>query len=195
MYYGAVDPPGRLDVVAVDISPEELALNPHAARTVVADVAVGLPIPDASADLILSRALLEHVKGVPAAIDHIGSGTEARRGCGPHGPVSVFAVRPGCATATVRATAAPDTSGDARHPRVSGISGGLRSLLAEGAGPGTRVSAGRVSRTLLRDHVGVSGVFRGCVSVVLASCRMGVDGQTSEDPVLGCLRGDSGDIR
>ena len=71
VYYGAVDPQGRLDVVAVDISTDELALNPHATRTLVADVAAGLPVPDASADLILSRALLEHVDGVPAAIGHM----------------------------------------------------------------------------------------------------------------------------
>lgn len=54
--------------MAVDISPEELALNKDVAETRVADVAKGLPLPDASADLVLSRALLEHVDGVPAAI-------------------------------------------------------------------------------------------------------------------------------
>lgn len=71
VYHRAVDPPGRLDVVAVDISPEELALNTHVTRTLTADVAAGLPLPDSSADLILSRALLEHVNGVPAAIENM----------------------------------------------------------------------------------------------------------------------------
>jgi ubiquinone/menaquinone biosynthesis C-methylase UbiE len=68
IYAGEVDPPGRIRLVAIDISPEELALNTHVAETRVADVAEHLPMPDASTDLILSRALLEHVDGVPAAI-------------------------------------------------------------------------------------------------------------------------------
>lgn len=71
LYAGAVKPPGRVKLVAVDISPEELALNTDVAETSVANVAVGLPMPDASVDLILSRALLEHVDGVPAAIRHM----------------------------------------------------------------------------------------------------------------------------
>jgi SAM-dependent methyltransferase len=72
VYRGSVQPAGRLRVVAVDVSAEELALNQHVTETQVADVAAGLPFPDASADLILSRALLEHVNGVPAAIGHMG---------------------------------------------------------------------------------------------------------------------------
>jgi SAM-dependent methyltransferase len=68
IYGGSIKPPGRLDVVAVDISPEELAANTQASRTITADVAADLPLPDSSADLILSRALLEHVHGVPTAI-------------------------------------------------------------------------------------------------------------------------------
>jgi ubiquinone/menaquinone biosynthesis C-methylase UbiE len=71
VYRGSVDPPGRLRVIAVDISPTELALNTDVAETLVADVATDLPLPDESADLILSRALLEHVDGVPAAIGHM----------------------------------------------------------------------------------------------------------------------------
>ena len=49
----------------------ELAANGDVAETPAADVAAALPLPDASADLILSRALLEHVHGVPAAIGHM----------------------------------------------------------------------------------------------------------------------------
>lgn len=68
LYADEIDPPGRLKVVAVDISPEELALNKDVDATYVGDVAKHIPLPDASVDLILSRALLEHVDGVPAAI-------------------------------------------------------------------------------------------------------------------------------
>jgi ubiquinone/menaquinone biosynthesis C-methylase UbiE len=68
IYAKDVVPPGRIRIVAVDISPEELALNTDVAETRVADVAKELPMPDASVDLIMSRALLEHVDGVPAAI-------------------------------------------------------------------------------------------------------------------------------
>lgn len=68
LYADEVDPPGRVKVIAVDISPEELALNKDADETCVADVSKHIPLPDASVDLILSRALLEHVDGVPSAI-------------------------------------------------------------------------------------------------------------------------------
>lgn len=71
VYARAVNPPGRVNLVAVDIAPEELELNTDVTKTYVADVAAGLPVPDASVDLILSRALLEHVDGVPAAIRHM----------------------------------------------------------------------------------------------------------------------------
>jgi ubiquinone/menaquinone biosynthesis C-methylase UbiE len=71
IYADAVDPPGRVRLVAVDISADELALNTDVAETCTADVATSLPMPDASVDLILSRALLEHVDGVPAAIQHM----------------------------------------------------------------------------------------------------------------------------
>ena len=72
IYAKEVEPPGRVRLVAVDISPEELALNVDVAETCVADVAERWPMPDASVDLILSRTLLEHVKGVPAAIREMG---------------------------------------------------------------------------------------------------------------------------
>ena len=71
VYAGAVDPPGRIRLIAVDISAEELALNGDVAETHVADIATGLPLPDSSVDLILSRALLEHVDGVHAAVQHM----------------------------------------------------------------------------------------------------------------------------
>jgi SAM-dependent methyltransferase len=68
IYAKEVEPPGRVKLIAVDISPEELAFNIDVDETRVADVAGRLPVPDASVDVILSRALLEHVNGVPAAI-------------------------------------------------------------------------------------------------------------------------------
>lgn len=71
VYARAVEPPGRVKLVAVDISVEELELNADVTETYVADIASGLPLPDASVDLILSRALLEHVDGVPAAVQHM----------------------------------------------------------------------------------------------------------------------------
>lgn len=71
VYAGSVRPPGRVKLIAVDVSAEELALNGDVAEKHVADVVTGLPMPDASADLIVSRALLEHVRDVPAAIGHM----------------------------------------------------------------------------------------------------------------------------
>jgi SAM-dependent methyltransferase len=58
-------------VIAVDISPEELAMNTEASETCVADVSSELPFPPGSVDLIISRALLEHVKGVPSAVEQM----------------------------------------------------------------------------------------------------------------------------
>jgi ubiquinone/menaquinone biosynthesis C-methylase UbiE len=68
IYADAVEPPGRVKIIAIDVSAEELALNSDVAETRMADIAERLPMPDESADLILSRALLEHVDGVPNAI-------------------------------------------------------------------------------------------------------------------------------
>lgn len=72
VYADSVQPRGRVKLIAVDISPQELALNKDVSETCVADVAAGLPMPTASVDAILSRALLEHVADVPAAIRHMG---------------------------------------------------------------------------------------------------------------------------
>lgn len=70
-FAGAVDREGGTRIVAVDVSPEELAANEDVEETRVADVATGLPFEDGEVDLLVSRTLLEHVDGVPAAIDHI----------------------------------------------------------------------------------------------------------------------------
>lgn len=71
IYGKSVAPKGRLRVIAVDISAEELAMNTDVTETCVADVATELPFAPGTADLILSRALLEHVRGVPSAIEQM----------------------------------------------------------------------------------------------------------------------------
>jgi ubiquinone/menaquinone biosynthesis C-methylase UbiE len=45
VYASAVEPAGRVRLVAIDVSPEELAMNEDAVETYVADVAAGLPVP------------------------------------------------------------------------------------------------------------------------------------------------------
>jgi SAM-dependent methyltransferase len=70
-YATAVPRDRDVRLVAVDISAAELSHNHDADETAVADVARGLPFADGEVDLLVSRVLLEHVDGVPAAIQHI----------------------------------------------------------------------------------------------------------------------------
>jgi ubiquinone/menaquinone biosynthesis C-methylase UbiE len=58
-------------IIAVDVSPSELEANETVDEVRVADVAEGLPFADGEISLLVSRTLLEHVKGVPAAVGHI----------------------------------------------------------------------------------------------------------------------------
>jgi ubiquinone/menaquinone biosynthesis C-methylase UbiE len=67
-----VDRSGGTRIVAVDISEEELDANETVDEVRVADVAAGLPFEDGEVSLLVSRTLLEHVEGVPAAVGHIG---------------------------------------------------------------------------------------------------------------------------
>ena len=69
--YAGVADAGRVRLVAVDISADELALNRDADETCVANVADSLPFADASIDLLLSRTVLEHVKGVRSAAENM----------------------------------------------------------------------------------------------------------------------------
>jgi SAM-dependent methyltransferase len=68
VYAGAVPEDRDIRLVAVDLSEEELARNETVDETRRADVSEELPFEDGSVDLVLSRALLEHVDGVPDAI-------------------------------------------------------------------------------------------------------------------------------
>jgi SAM-dependent methyltransferase len=76
VYAGAVPPVREVRLVAVDVSPEELALNTTVDETCVADIARELPFADESVDLILSRCLLEHVDDVPAAVRNMSRVTK-----------------------------------------------------------------------------------------------------------------------
>lgn len=71
-FAGQVDRSRGTRIIAVDISPEELEANETVDEMRVADVAKGLPFGDGEVSLLVSRTLLEHVKGVPEAVDHIG---------------------------------------------------------------------------------------------------------------------------
>jgi ubiquinone/menaquinone biosynthesis C-methylase UbiE len=69
VYHHALRP--EITLVATDVSVDELVLNPHADETVVADLSEGLPLEADSADLVVSRAVLEHVADVRAAARHM----------------------------------------------------------------------------------------------------------------------------
>lgn len=56
-----------IDVIAVDVSPEELAANTSADEVRLGDVVEHLPFGDGEVDLIVSRTLLEHVQSVERA--------------------------------------------------------------------------------------------------------------------------------
>jgi SAM-dependent methyltransferase len=71
VYAGAVPDDRDIRLVAVDLSEEELARNHTVDETCRADVSEELPFEDGSVDLVLSRALLEHVDGVPDAIHNM----------------------------------------------------------------------------------------------------------------------------
>jgi ubiquinone/menaquinone biosynthesis C-methylase UbiE len=60
-----------IKLIALDISAEELALNDQVDETYVADLADEVPLPDASVDLVLSRAVLEHVHDVRRAATNL----------------------------------------------------------------------------------------------------------------------------
>lgn len=65
--------PSAVHLIAIDIDPEELAANSVVQDRRVGDVSKGLPLSDGEADVIVTRALLEHVNGVLPAIDHMAA--------------------------------------------------------------------------------------------------------------------------
>ena len=69
MFHHALRP--ELELIVVDIDAHELALNEYATHKVVADVSRELPLRDRSVDLLVSRAVLEHVEDVAAAARHM----------------------------------------------------------------------------------------------------------------------------
>jgi ubiquinone/menaquinone biosynthesis C-methylase UbiE len=71
VYKDAVPQDRGIRLVAVDISPEELAANQDVTDRRVADVAECLPFEDAEVDFIVSQFLLEHVDGVSRAVQHM----------------------------------------------------------------------------------------------------------------------------
>jgi ubiquinone/menaquinone biosynthesis C-methylase UbiE len=73
----AVDRSRGIRIIAVDISREELDANRTVDETRLADVSLGLPFADGEVSLLVSRTLLEHVKGVSDAVGHIGRVTAA----------------------------------------------------------------------------------------------------------------------
>lgn len=71
--------PAGVQLVAVDIDQDELDANPDVGDRRQGDVATRLPLDDGEAQVIVSRALLEHVDGVPQAV------AEMARVLGPGG--------------------------------------------------------------------------------------------------------------
>ena len=56
-------------IIAVDISPSELERNRQVSDRRVADVTERIPLPDNSADVVSSRFVLEHLRGVGRFVD------------------------------------------------------------------------------------------------------------------------------
>jgi ubiquinone/menaquinone biosynthesis C-methylase UbiE len=56
-------------IIAVDISPSELERNHQVSDRRVADVTERIPLPDNSADIVSSRFVLEHLRGVERFVE------------------------------------------------------------------------------------------------------------------------------
>lgn len=58
-------------IIAVDVSPAELSLNKDVQETMVADVTNHIPVEDASADLVTSFYLVEHLRGTDRYVSEV----------------------------------------------------------------------------------------------------------------------------
>jgi SAM-dependent methyltransferase len=57
-------------LIAIDVSEDELAHNADVDEKLVADVVAGLPLDDASVDMIVSRSVVEHLADSEAFVAH-----------------------------------------------------------------------------------------------------------------------------
>jgi SAM-dependent methyltransferase len=58
-------------LIGVDIDPGELALNPMLDEAITTDICDTLGVPDASADLVLCRAVVEHLRDTAAFLENV----------------------------------------------------------------------------------------------------------------------------
>ena len=68
--YAHLLPASRARLVAVDVSPDELALNDEADETRVADITRGLPFEDGELAFLSSRAVMEHLPDTGGFVGH-----------------------------------------------------------------------------------------------------------------------------
>lgn len=67
--YRRSNPDFRL--IGIDIDAAELALNPMLDQAIATDMCESLGVPDGSIDLILCRAVVEHLRDTPAFLDNV----------------------------------------------------------------------------------------------------------------------------
>lgn len=58
-------------LIGVDIDPAELALNPMLDEAIIADICDTLGVPDGSVDLVLCRAVVEHLHDTAAFLENV----------------------------------------------------------------------------------------------------------------------------
>jgi len=65
-YAGRLTRRAQTRIIGVDVAEDDLRENPDLDDRIVADVTTGIPLDDASADLVVSRCVLEHLENVEA---------------------------------------------------------------------------------------------------------------------------------
>ncbi len=68
-FFSPCKPPGAR-IICLDISPQQLAQNKDADELVLADATQEIPLPEASVDLLVSRAVIEHMKSPQDFLRH-----------------------------------------------------------------------------------------------------------------------------